>query len=232
MDLEVYRKLLGIARRHVRVASEAEDLLQDALTVAVEQGRMDMEQEVNQKWIAGVIRNLAAMQARSAGRKRTRDAAYAEDENKASTHVEPADVEVSASADSDAREQLLQSLTPALRAVAVLILHGLNRDEIRTLLKLSDATFRQRLSAIRRALGPLPEALQQKALAIAYAARAQRSKATEDLPIGLVRRALLHQLNRLNAAGNPAVGTHDPSGHLLVIASEVRQGSDNGQMAE
>ncbi len=217
MDLAVYRKLLGIARRHTRVANEAEDLLQGALMVAAEQGRLDMGEEDNQKWIAGVIRNLAAMQARSAGRKKTREATYVEAEDKEPAHIEEAALE-----NADARDQLLRALTPALRAVAVLILHGLNRAEIRTLLNLSDATFRQRLSAIRRGLGPLPEDLQQEALAITYAARVQRNKAAEDLPIGLVRRALMHQLNFVNAAGNPAVGTHDPSGHLLVIEGKGR----------
>jgi RNA polymerase sigma-70 factor (ECF subfamily) len=66
------------------------------------------------------------------------------------------------------------------------------------------------LTALRRALGGLPEPLRQEALALAYAE--PRRAGAARLDVGLIRRALLHHLR-----GSAGVGTHDPDGHLVAI---------------
>ncbi len=93
----------------------------------------------------------------------------------------------------------------------VLILAGLNRDEVCFVLNLSSSTLRQRLTTIRKALKQLPEDLQREALAWAYQRRNERA---EDIAFGLIRRSLQRLLQR-----EPGIGTHDPEGHLLIIKS-------------
>lgn len=197
MNLNTYRHLRAEARRHARRAADADDLVQDALLIALEQGRSD-----DPAWLAGVIRNQAAMQARSAIRRRRREAAVADDDV-ASTHE---DSSPSASA-------LLERLPPAARRVAVLALHGLNAEEIRWVLGISAAAFRQRLTSIRKAMGALPPSQRAEALALAYVRDPAR---TVDLEFGLIRRALKAALG-----GTDGIGTHDADGHLIVLRAAV-----------
>ena len=112
---------------------------------------------------------------------------------------------------SKVHAQLLNEFTPAARKVMVLILLGLNRDEICSVLNLSSTAFRQRLSTIRKALKKLPHDLQREALALAYQQKKERA---EELAIGLIRRALHRLLQQ-----EPGIGTHDPDGHLLILKS-------------
>lgn len=191
MDLSLYRELLAQARRLTRRDAEAEDLVQDALVAALEAGRDDPA------WLSGVIRNQAAMAARGAARRRRRETEAATDDATPETPTA-----------SDPRP-LLQRLPPAARRVAVLALHGLSADEIRWILQLTSAAFRQRLTSIRKAIGALPPELRGESLALAYVRDPARAV---DLQFGLVRRALKSALHE--AAG---LGTHDPDGHLLVI---------------
>ena len=110
----------------------------------------------------------------------------------------------------DRRDEILARLSEGTRRIAVLALYGLNADEIQYVLDLKPPAFRQRLSALRRTLGGLPEPLRREALALAYS---QPRRAGETrLDFGLIRRALLHHLR-----GGAGVGTHDPDGHLLAI---------------
>lgn len=171
--------------------------MQDALLIALEQGRSD-----DPAWLAGVIRNQAAMQARSAIRRRRREAAVAEDDV-ANAHE---DSPPSASA-------LLERLPPAARRVAVLALHGLNAEEIRWVLGISAPAFRQRLTSIRKAMGALPPSQRAEALALAYVRDPAR---TVDLQFGLVRRALKAALG-----GTDGIGTHDADGHLIVLRAAM-----------
>ncbi|HJR72435.1 MAG TPA: sigma-70 family RNA polymerase sigma factor [Luteimonas sp.] len=191
MDLALYRELLAQARRLTRRDHEAEDLVQEALLAALETGRTDPA------WLSGVIRNQAAMTARGAARRRRREADAATD---ASISEKPAEPDP---------QPFLQRLPPAARRVAILALHGLSADEIRWILQLTPAAFRQRLTSIRKTIGALPPELQSESLALAYVRDPARAV---DLQFGLVRRALKSALHE--AAG---LGTHDPDGHLLVI---------------
>ncbi len=197
MDLATYRQLRVRARRLSRRPEDADDLLQDALLAGIEAGRDDPA------WLEGVLKNQAAMAARSALRRRRREALCA-----------PAESGLDAEAPQDttaARAHLLRSLPPSARRVAVLALHGLSAQEIRWILGLADTAFRQRLTRIRRALGELPPALRAQAQALAYVRDPARAV---DLQLGWVRRSLKAAL-----AGGAGLGTHDADGHLVVIRS-------------
>lgn len=203
MTSEQYTDWLTVARRYSRVAPEAEDLLHDALLVAAGADRLDLTDEANRRWLTGVIRNQAAFRARSAVRQRQREEAVASGAD--ATLQEPL---------ATARAALgVQSLPRSAQSVLALALHGLGRDEICAVLGLSATAFRQRLVTLRRGLGRLPDAYQREALALAYARRQRRA---DDLALGLIRRALLA---RVRVA--PGVGTHDPDGHLLVLAHKI-----------
>ncbi len=193
MDLAAYRQLRLRARAHARVAGEAEDLLQSALLAAVEAGRLD-----DPAWIEGTLRQLSALQARSAIRRRAREQALADAVDADAPSGEPADART-----------LLARLPPAARRVAVLALHGLDGEEIRWILGIAPTAFRQRLSRIRRVLGELGPAQRREALALAYVRDPAR---VAELQFGLVRRALKAAL-----AVRAGLGTHDPDGHLLVL---------------
>lgn len=197
MNLDTYRRLRTEARRHARRAADADDLVQDALLIALEQGRSD-----DPAWLAGVIRNQAAMQARSAIRRRRRESTVAEDEVAIAHEEAP-----------PSPGALLERLPPAARRVAVLALHGLNAEEIRWVLGINAAAFRQRLTSIRKAMGALPPSQRAEALALAYVRDPAR---TVDLQFGLIRRALKAALG-----GTDGIGTHDADGHLIVLRAAV-----------
>lgn len=215
MTAKEYTHLLSIAQRIAYNANEAQDLLQEALIVAIDKNRLDFSSDDDQKWIAGVMRKKALHESRTISRKNNRDQVFSSEKQRHSesdTHEPPIDT-------VDTLHPLLDKLSPAARKVAVLVIHGLNRKEICTLLSLSDTAFRQRLTSIRKALNPLPSKLHQEIIALAYASRQQREAQEPSLPVGLIRRALLKSLNR-NADNNPqSVGTHDPSGHLIVVST-------------
>jgi len=189
MKAETYRDLLAVARRHVRVAGEGEDLVQDALLAAVAAGRFDIDAE--RKWLAGVIRNKAAMIARGEGRRRARESRR---------KIDPP-------GRAESPGEFFQAFPRSARTVAILVLHGMNPDEICQALDLSPEAFRQRLTSVRREAQKLSPAMRREALASAFA----RSGA--DLDLGPLRRALLACVRE-----RPGIGFHDPDGHLIVVA--------------
>lgn len=128
--------LLALARRVARDDDEAEDLLQDALVVAAEQGRWPPEP----RWMRGVLRNLAAMHVRSAVRRRRREAMWEGTRER----VPPRPLPV-----PDPR-----GLPPGLARLARLVGAGCTRDEVRWLLRLRDPALRQRLRALRQVAVP------------------------------------------------------------------------------
>lgn len=205
MDPATYAQLRHQAQRLCRRAADVEDLVQDTLVAGLAAGRSDAP------WLSGTLRNLAAMQARGAVRRRRRE--------------ETAGLEAEAQADASAWAvppdqthkrigvitwpDAWQAWPASLRRVAVLALHGLSADEIRYVLGLSDDAFRQRLSRLRKALAQLSPAERAESLALAYTRDPARSA---DLQFGLVRRALKAALQ-----GRDGVATHDADGHLLII---------------
>ena len=204
MDVSTYQGLLAQARRHARRADEAEDLVQQTLLAGLEAGRDEPA------WLAGTLRNLAALQARGSARRRRR-------EQVASAGI---DAQVPSPPDPATTLPLLAALPPAARRVAVLALHGLDADEIRWILGIADTAFRQRLGRIRKALGQLPPAQRAEATALAYVRDPARSV---ELQFGLLRRALQSVL-----ALRPGLGTHDSDGHLLVINRRAHKSGPGG----
>ncbi|MGQ0430566.1 MAG: RNA polymerase sigma factor [Gammaproteobacteria bacterium] len=143
MTLGDYRACLAIARRHARSAADARDLLHEALLAGALVGRTDFSEDGDRAWLAGAIRNIAAETARGESRRRTREARWAQE-------LPAAAVEPQAAANAD---DILARLSEGTRRIAVLALHGLNADEIQYVLGLKPPAFRQRLTALRRALG-------------------------------------------------------------------------------
>ena len=212
MNLDDYLYWLEQAKICSRVKSEAADLLQDALIVAVEKGREDLAVQENKAWFYGVLRNLSAMQARTSARRKARETATLSGDHELGRQ------DVDGPTAQASQQRFLNALTPASRQVALLALHGLDRQEICSALGISDSALRQRMTAIRRSLGQLPEDLQRDALSIAYASRALKGPdEAEELPLGLLRRALLRHLRNEGPDKGRSLGTHDPSGHLIVI---------------
>jgi len=103
-------------------------------------------------------------------------------------------------------ESFVELLSPSARRVAVLVIAGLNREEIMSALRIAPTAFRQRLTTIRRAWLKLP-AKQREELSI------DAPSHVNGIDLGLLRRALLENVKRLGG-----VGTHDPDGHLIVLS--------------
>jgi len=171
--------LRALARRHSRVPDDADDLLQDALLEAVRVGRADLTQAVNYSWLTGTLRNLGAMTARGAVRRRLRESRWVLDGAPTAEHTAaPASHEW-------LTHPAIAALPPALRDVARLALAGHDRREIAWLLRLTDTAMRQRIAALRRKLA-------SSALEVSTVLAAEPPSVRElDLPLGLIRRALL-----------------------------------------
>ncbi len=177
---------------------EAEDLVQDTLLAALQAGRSDAP------WLAGTLRRQAALQVRTAVRRRRREtdaALCTELDQRAAPVVHGAPM-----------LERLKRLTPAARRLATLALHGLNADEVLWILGVSEPAFRQRLSSIRKQLAGMP-GLDRDAL---VAAAARDDKEAGSLQFGLIRRALKAALQ-----GAEGLGTHDGDGHLIVLRQRL-----------
>ena len=214
MTAKEYTHVLNIAKNMAFDDHEAQDLLQEALIVAIKENRLDFSVVDNQKWLVGVIRNKARHEARTASRRKDRNHSFSA---KQSPKTDPLS-DTPAVASINEMNALLGKLSPAARSVAILVIHGLNRSEICALLGLSSTAFRQRLTTIRKALGPLPPNIQQEVIALAYASRQQRDSQASSLPVGLIRRALLKSIRIDPSNATSAIGTHDPSGHLIIVS--------------
>jgi RNA polymerase sigma-70 factor (ECF subfamily) len=157
------------------------------------------------------------MDARSALRRRRREAAVAsEDAQPAAEHAQDP---------APSPAALLARLPPSARRVAVLALHGLGAEEIRWILGIADTAFRQRLTTIRKAMGALPPAQRGEAIALAYVRDPARSV---DLQFGLVRRALKAALRGASGREPPGLGTHDADGHLIVVRGRAHTSPRGG----
>lgn len=189
MRTRLHAQLIAIARREAG-APDAEDVVQDALLIALEAGRHDLTETDNARWLCGVVRNRARMTARAGYRRGHREGAWALGRS------EPL------AAETTPIGEFLADLPPALKAVAALVLTGHNRREIAYLLALPDTALRQRIAALKRHLAG-------KGLV----APAEMTGLNLDLAYGRIRDALLPALLRHDGV----FASHDPDGHLIVV---------------
>ncbi len=203
MNIETYRLLLALARRLSRVASDAEDLVQDTLLAGLHADRSDVG------WLCGTLRQQATLTARTAARRRRREQSVIDD---AYAIGAPASL-----SETLQPRGLLQKLPPAARRLATLALHGLNADEIRWILGVSPTAFRQRLTSIRKTLASLPQCAHNDYTSLL----ADTPPLLGAHPFGLLWRALKAAL-----LGRSGLGTHDNDGHLLVLRGLGAAGLD------
>jgi RNA polymerase sigma-70 factor (ECF subfamily) len=187
-----YRDLLRYARKVSRRADEAEDLLQDILLAAVKAGRADMTLAANRRWLTGAMRKHAMFQARCAVRRRSREAAVV-------------DVGSAQGEDEGCVGRFVQTLPPGLRTTALLALAGQTKPEIAWLLRLSDATLRQRIAQIRK-----------RWRAAGMGDGVELSGLGGTLAFGRIRQGLLPATRQSDVV----LASHDPDGHLFVVSSQ------------
>ncbi len=184
-----HSQLMAIATRNGGSVN-AEDVVQDALLIAVEAGRHDLDDPANIAWLRGVVRNQARMAARSSRRRRSREAHWQE---RYGIYDTPSDAGM---------PDILAGLPPSLRSLAALALTGHKRREIAYLLGLPDTALRQRITALRRHLRLK-----------GYAAPGELIGLGLDLAYGRIRNALLSALVRHGGL----FASHDPDGHLFIV---------------
>jgi DNA-directed RNA polymerase specialized sigma24 family protein len=207
IDLITLHTLRAQALRLSRNAADADDAVQETLLASIQNDRYDMP------WLYGVLQKQVAMQIRTKIRRRRREDSVVDD------------LRLSNEEDTDTSSnhhvfELIRRLPKALRQVAVLAIHGLNAEEIRYLLGIAPAAFRQRLTVIRKSLGKLSDEQSREALAMAYVREPHRSI---ELQLGLIRRALKAIL-----CGNHCLGTHDLDGHLIIIRRDAHTFAPHG----
>ena len=165
-------------------------MVQEALIAALLAGRSDIESPDNARWLTGVVRNRARMEARAARRRRGR-------ETHGQSSRTPAPSNSPATMDT-----ILSGLPKSLRTLAALVLTGHNRREVAYLLDLPDTALRQRVSALKRHLR-----------AKGLAAPEELTGLNLDLAYGRIRDCLLPALLRHGGV----FASHDPDGHLFLV---------------
>jgi RNA polymerase sigma-70 factor (ECF subfamily) len=181
-------------------------MVQEALLAAVLAGRTDFDSSETARWLTGTVRNRARMAARSAVRRRRREAQWQAASAPVALPVEQSEVAA-----------LLAALPPSLKAVAALTLSGHTRREIAWLLDLTDVALRQRLTALKR-----------RVVQAGLALPADLPGLSLDLAYGRIRDALLPSLLRHGGL----FASHDPDGHLFIVArSQKREPRQQGLQA-
>lgn len=198
-----YAELLRHAQRASRRPDEAEDLLQAVLLSAIEAGRSDLSCPDNRRWLRGAIRKRAAFEARTAIRRRQREARWQTGPMTSVAH-------------EDMPRAFIATLPAALKTTALLALTGHTRQEIAWLLHLSDAALRQRIAEIRRRWRD------------AGGNRIEEIPGLDGtLHFGRIRRALLGPARR----NGVLLASHDPDGHLFLVSipSQIQAARQQGE---
>ncbi|MAN75942.1 MAG: transcriptional regulator [Rhizobiales bacterium] len=187
-----YAELLALAKRHARRVDEAEDVVQEVLIAAALAGRSDFSSAADRRWMAGAIRKRSAFDARSAARRREREARW------------QAEARAASAPDGDPLSVILADLPKGLRVVAALALSGRSKTEIAYLLDLPDTALRQRIRALKLALAKKGVAMPAEMIGLNL-----------DLAYGTIRDGLLAALQRHGGA----FASHDPDGHVFFVRS-------------
>lgn len=203
LDAARLHALKRLARRHARSADDADDLLQEALILALRKGRLagrDLD-----PWLAGTIRNLAATARRGSMRRVRREAAFAD----LAASIDPAADRSAPAADTRLPRAFVETLPAGLRLVALLAGAGATRAEIAYVTGVGDAALRQRLAALRARWRLFRDA----------GGEGTGAAPVLPLPFGAIRRALLPVARRPGVA----LASHDPDGHLLAFDFSPRR---------
>jgi DNA-directed RNA polymerase specialized sigma24 family protein len=195
----IVSKLLREAHRAARRRPEAEDLFQTVWLAALEAGKGDLSCAANRRWFVGALRKRALFDARTAVRRRRRE-----------QHAAVTDA--SAGQSAEVPVWFVERLPPRLRTTALLALTGHSKREILWLLRINEPALRQRIVDIRR-----------RWRAKGGGALEGVSGLNGPLDFGVIRRALLPP------ARSPGVvlASHDPDGHLFVVAPHESPGRGN-----
>ena len=161
--------------------------------IALARGVHDWSSPVHRAWLRGVARKRAAFLARGLARQRRRESLCG--------------TEGSTETAWSWQPRFLASLPRSLRVVAALASADLCAAEIRWLLGLTDTALRKRLSALRCAV------------------RAEAEPPTLPAPepqlsFGARRAQLLATLRQQRV---PAVATHDPDGHAILLRIDAHR---------
>lgn len=191
---DAYDECLRVASRCARDRSDAADLVQTVFVQALERGVSELDAPDRRAWLRGALRRRAAFEARVAGRRRRRESRW--DDARGSAEPTSAPWQFSA--------EFLGQLQPSVRALAALASADLNPDEIRSVLRLSGTAFRKRLSMLRRFVREATEA----GLGVVVTRNTVYA-------LGPARTSVIESLRRSPQA---VLGSHDPDGHLLIIA--------------
>ena len=197
--------LVDVARRHSRVAHEAEDLAQDLIVSALRRG-LALDGDAFLHSAHGAARRHGAFLARSAGRRRARELHAA---------IDDLDHGALAACERDVEAPLYSTLSPALRTTLLLLAAGLEKAELRSALGIDDAALRKRFQALRER-GPLARPDVPEPAAHTDLPRIRRSQ-VELLPRFAGRLVREQRARRVVAAA-------DPDGHGLFFAELLTDG--------
>lgn len=197
---ELRESLVEISRRHSRVAHEAEDVAHDLVLSALLRD-LPLEGESFLQRAHGAARRHAAFLARSAGRRRAREAHCA--------LVDMPDMVADPAKEAADGAAPLSILSPALRTTLLLLMLGLDKAELRVALGLNDTALRKRFQELR-ARGPLARPLLHLARRTPALSRLRRSQ-VELLP-------RLTATPAVGEAAQRALAVSDPDGHGLIFA--------------
>jgi len=193
---KLYTDFLKYAHKVTLRTDEAEDLLQTALLAAIEAGRADMSCIKNRRWLIGTIRNRAAFDARTAVRRRAREASVAYLDNS------PTESAISIT-------EFVSTLPPSLKSTALLAWTGHTKAELTWLLRVSDSALRQRIVQIKRRWRDFDGRNISKF-----------SGLRGGLAFGRIRKVLIQAQRKTPHNDKVALASHDPDGHLFMVSSQ------------
>jgi len=198
--------LVDVARRYSRVPDEIEDLAHDLIVSALRREQA-LSSDAFLRASHGSARRHAAFLARSAARRRVRDATALDD----TALDDTTDATDTLDHDESSDGAPITILTPALQTTLLLLVAGLEKAELRLVLGVSDAALRKRFQALREH-GPL-----------ARPARPRRAATPPHPRLRATQIAVLGHLCDDTRVGTPrrALAIADPDGHGLIFTEPL-----------